>query len=458
VVRLQPGDRRLPVGRIRLTLNVTNYPISLTNIERFLLTDQYRVRGLSLRNRESGLGTPLLAVQQLDPELGMRRCAPATAFLRLPMTLAEVSSDTNDAVLELYSAYVTNAVNIGEVSVPLETDLTTHLAYMLNQEMVWELGMKYFFAPTRPMRRQLIPATTFRSDRIPLVFVHGTFSSPVTWAEMNNTLAADPLIRKRYQIWQFIYGSGKSLVFSAGELRDALTAKINELDPQGTNALLRQMVVIGHSQGGLLTKLIATETGDKLWHAYSDIPLEEFPIAPDQRTVLRRLLFLEPLPFVRRVIFISTPHHGSYLANGFARRLAAKLMSLPGAAIKLTQDPGSLVRGESAERILNGRLPTSLDGMSPKNPGLLALANIPVRPPIKAHSIIAVRGDGDYHQGRDGLVTYESAHQDYVESECIVRSFHTCLDKPATIEEVRRILHEHLREFDSESCRQGSLR
>jgi hypothetical protein len=33
---------------------------------------------------------------------------------------------------------------------------------------------------------------------------------------------------------------------------------------------------------------------------------------------------------------------------------------------------------------------------------------------------------------------------DYVESEFIVRSYHSCLNQPATIEEVRRILHEHL--------------
>ena len=60
-----------------------------------------------------------------------------------------------------------------------------------------------------------------------------------------------------------MYGSGNALPISAAELRDALTATIQKLDPQGTNALLRQMVVIGHSQGGLLTKLTATSTGDR---------------------------------------------------------------------------------------------------------------------------------------------------------------------------------------------------
>ena len=321
------------------------------------------------------------------------------------------------------------------------------MAYVLNQSFVWDLGMMQFLGPAKRVRSQLIPFNSFSADRIPLVYVHGTFSSPVTWAELNNTLAADPVLRRRYQIWSFMYGSGNALPLSAAELRDALTAKVQKLDPQGTNALLRQMVVIGHSQGGLLTKLTATSTGDRIWRALSDKPLEEFPMAEDQRARLHELLFLEPLPYVRRVIFISTPHHGSYLASGFARRLAAKLMSLPSATLNASRDSALLVKGTSADRLLRGRLPTSLDSMSPKNEVLLALADIPVASTIKAHSIIPVKGDGDLQHGRDGVVAYTSAHVDYVESELVVRGEHSCLNLPATIEEVRRILHKHLREL-----------
>ena len=122
-------------------------------------------------------------------------------------------------------------------------------------------------------------------------------------------------------------------------------------------------------------------------------------------------------------------------------------MSLPSATVNATRDPASFAKGTSAERLLSGRLPTSLDSMSPKNPGLLALADIPVAPTIKAHSIIPVKGDGDLQHGRDGVVAYTSAHVDYVESELVVRGEHSCQNLPATIEEVRRILHEHLKEL-----------
>jgi hypothetical protein len=107
-------------------------------------------------------------------------------------------------------------------------------------------------------------------------------------------------------------------------------------------------------------------------------------------------------------------------------------------------DVQKLAAGSEGGQFWGGRLPTSLDSMSPKNPGLLAIAEVPVVAPIKAHSIIPISKGDPQHGGRDGVVAYSSAHVDYVESEFIVANSHTCLDNPAAIEEVRRILHEHL--------------
>ncbi|MCU0772200.1 MAG: alpha/beta fold hydrolase [Verrucomicrobia bacterium] len=451
VVRLQEGRRRLPAGALNLKLNLTNFPARIEEFDQFLLADQFRVRGLTVRNREPGVGAPLLAVRRFDPSLGVRRCSPATVFLRLPRSLAEVDAETHSGLLELYSAFGDPTVIVGGSHVALETDSTTHAAYALNQSFVWDLGMIQFLTPAKQVRSQLIALDFFTPDRIPVVFVHGTFSSPVTWAEMNNTLAADPVLRRRCQFWHFMYGSGNPLPVSAGELRDALTAKVQELDPEGTHARLHQMVIIGHSQGGLLTKLTATTTGDRLWSVLSTNRIEDLQINEDERARLQHLLFLDPLPFVSRVVFISTPHRGSYLSGSFARGLVRRLMSLPSDVVSGTAEILALSEGSEVDKFLRGKMPTSLDSMSPKNPALLRLADIPVDPAIQAHSIIPVKGEGDYHRGRDGVVSYQSAHVDYVESELVVRGEHSCQDLPATIEEVRRILRLHLTELDSQS-------
>lgn len=91
------------------------------------------------------------------------------------------------------------------------------------------------------------------------------------------------------------------------------------------------------------------------------------------------------------------------------------------------------------------KMPTSLDGMSPRNPVLLTLADNPTVPGVKAHSIVAIDGKENPPEGGDSVVKYTSAHVDYVESELVVRSYHSCQDKPPTIEELRRILHEATR-------------
>jgi hypothetical protein len=179
--------------------------------------------------------------------------------------------------------------------------------------------------------------------------------------------------------------------------------------------------------------------------------LEDVNLDETQRAEVRRLLFYEPLPFVKRVVFIATPHRGSYLSGSLARRLAQWLVSLPRAVASQGMSILSLSGGSEVGKFLQGKLPTSLDGMSPKNPGLLAMSEIPVVPEIKAHSIIPVLGHDDYHQGRDGVVSYQSAHVDYVKSEFIVRSKHSCLNQPATIEEVKRVLHEHLAGLSKET-------
>jgi pimeloyl-ACP methyl ester carboxylesterase len=444
-VRLEGGRRRLPVGEIELRLDATRFPSPLEEFDHILLADAFRVRGFSVRNRKAGVGAPLICAGAFHPEFGHSPSTPATALLRGPASLAQLAAGPQLCSLELYPVFDGADVTIGAASVPLEIDLTAHRAYTLRQSRIWRLGKLDFLAPAKHISNQLILNQPYQPDRIPVVFVHGTFSSPVTWAEMANTLLADPVLRRRYQIWSYVYGTGNPLLHSVADFRTALTNQIQRLDPQGTNALLRQMVVIGHSQGGLLTKSIAMDSGDRVWGTISTNRLEDLNITEAQRAELRRLVFYRPLPFVKRVVFIATPHRGSYLSGGLARRLARRFVALPGTVVSGGSRFLPLTQGSELGRFLNNKIPTSLDGMSPKNPGLLAVADIPVAPEIKAHSIIPVLGEGDPQDGgRDGVVAYSSAHVDFVESEFIVRSKHSCLNQPATIEEVRRILHRHL--------------
>lgn len=441
---LAGGTRRLPLGQLELEFTHENFPWPLADFQSFVLGQQLFVRGLSVRNSQSGLGTPLVAVGKLDPRIKLSRCVPATVLLRLNGGLSDLAQGKCRGSLELYSAYDTRTIQVGDRSVPLETDTTVALAYGLNQSLLWSLGMAQFFSAEEKIPTDVYLSQPYEPGKVPVVFVHGTFSSPVWWAEMFNTLAADPELQKHCQFWYFTYNSGNPTSYSAVKLREALTAKIKSLDPEGKDPALRQMVVIGHSQGGLLTKLTATDTGDKLLQAILKTNrLEDLHLTAEQQAEVRHYTCFEALPFVTRVVFISTPHRGSYLASSFVRRLARKLVALPSQMVRSSQELTGLKEKLDIPKELQGS-PTSLDSMSPRNPIQQALADIPLAPGVKGHSIIAVKGNGDFHKGKDGLVAYDSAHVDYVESEFIVRGPHSCQDLPPTIEEVRRILHEHL--------------
>lgn len=443
-VRMAGGSRRLAPGSVEVKFRPEAFKWNLDEIAQFLPADEFRVRGLSVRDRQSGLGAPLIAVGERLDQQGFVRHIPATVLLRVNGDLPRWNAGQLTVTLELYSRYEVDTVSVGGREIPLEGDTTAPLAYSLNDKHVWKLGSAQFFSGQEKVRATIYLTQPYERGRIPVIFVHGTFSSPVWWAEMWNTLRADPVLRERCQFWNFIYPSGQPVAVSAARLREEIDRKLNQLDPAGSDATLREMVVIGHSQGGLLTKLTATETGDRLWRAVSAEEFDQLPLAASEREELRRFAFFSPLSAVKRVVFISTPHRGSYLATLFVRSLAARFIRLPDAMVESAGKVLALQNPVAAKPPYARRVPTSLDGMSPKNPWLLALAELPVAPSVTAHSIIAVKGRAHPPEGSDGVVKYRSAHVDYAKSEFLVRSSHSCQDKPAVIEEVRRILIEHL--------------
>jgi hypothetical protein len=265
---------------------------------------------------------------------------------------------------------------------------------------------------------------------------------------MYNTLRADPIIAHKYQIWNFFYDSGKRIGLSAQELREALNKIVQEKDPKGANTALHRMVVIGHSQGGLVTKMVATDTGDAFVRMATGKSLAELKVSDEVRANIEKEAVFKALPFVSRVVFISTPHRGSFLSKNWVRTLVLKIVKLPQSVLHSTANLMTTlahagVSDAQAQPFVNM---TSLDVMSPNSPILKTLADLPLASGIKGHSIVAIDGNDTPPEGDDGVVKYTSAHVDYVASEFLVRNGHSCQSHPLVIEEVRRILLEHLKE------------
>jgi len=413
---------------------------------------EIEVRGLRNRYRQPGIGAPLAA--KTLPQPGVTQVVPLGPLMRIPLTavavldepLAGLRSGELHAHAELLPSLDVDAVEIGSRMVPLEAEPTAALAATLAESRFWKTELQAFLGNAFGLRRQsaLVGVRPYKSGRIPVVFVHGTASSPARWADMVNDLLADSRLRHRYAFWLFSYDSGNPIAYSGWKLRDALAQAVERADPNGSDPCARDMVVLGHSQGGLLTKLTAIDSGDVFWKGLSSQPFEQVKLAPDDKELLRNVAFVKPLPFVTEVIFLATPQRGSYLAGPqIVRRLAEALVRLPSDVLSVSAAVATQVPTGSGDMALR-KIPTSIDNMSPGNRFIKALAKIPVTPGVRAHSIISVDDDAPLSSAGDGVVKYESAHIDGVESELIVRSPHSGMQAaPETIEEVRRILLEH---------------
>jgi pimeloyl-ACP methyl ester carboxylesterase len=452
---LAAGTRELSKGKIALDVERLGFPWGDEMFSKLLPSDAYAIRGLSTRTRDAGLGVPVVAVPVRPKKKSERAIhsltsdVPATVFLRLKGGLRELDEGTLAGTLELYSSFDYSTVEIGKRTVPLEADLTTPLAHSLEGASIWSFDLAGLFSGgMQEFQPGIYMVQPYEPGKIPIVFVHGTSSSPTTWIEMFNWLRADRELRRRCQFWFFLYPSGSPIAYSGHLLRKALTDTVAELDPGGKDEELRKMVVVGHSQGGLLTKLTAVDSGDRFWAKISDRPLDEIQMGEDQRKIVRDSLFFEHLPFVKRVVYIATPHQGSFLAGNWLGRLVSGFVEIPKSVQKVfagVPDQPGLPKDLAAE------IPTSISNMTPGNRFLQVLHGLEAVPGIHVHSIIAVQGDGPPEKLDDGLVTYQSAHIARAESECVVRSFHTCLGNVHVIDEMRRILLEHVAESTKEA-------
>ena len=450
----QGGTMMLPFGKIEVAFDPASLRAGDRELYKFIPIAELEVYGVAMRYRWPGIGAPLAASSRpIDASkpgrdlVAPRMQVPLTALLRIPQarrTLAQGQPLASQ--LELHLAWDGETVTIDGEKVPLENEPSAALALTFTNVPVMEIEMFGFLGRLTGVLKErpaLVSTTPYRPGLIPVVFVHGTASSIVRWAEVFNRLEADPDLRSHYQFWFFQYDSGNPIAASALLLRDSLAAAVARLDPEGKDPALRRMVLIGHSQGGLLVKMQTISSGDQLWNAASKVPLDDLKLSPATYDLIKRGLFLEPVPGVTRVVFVCTPHRGSYvagrnfIANTVRRRLTLPF-ALAGAASELATNPNLARAGVSPV------VPSAVDNMSPRHHFIKALQKIPVAPNITVNSIIAVEGDGPVEPGNDGVVEYSSAHIEPVESELVVRWNHSLQGRPETIEEIRRILRLHI--------------
>lgn len=438
--------------------------------DHYEFVSDYEIQKLRNRHTTYGLGVPLIAVRRPNPKNDKAEkyypqglSYSVTAMMRCVKSPKETrAGESSVCVLEFFDPLTANQIQLADQWVPLETDLTTPLAFFLDSPEFRKRNRatEGLLSPNESIKKRgLYMLEPYDPNRIPVLMVHGLWSSPVTWMDMFNDLRSFPEIRERYQFWFYLYPSGQPFWNSATQLRGDLMAMRDSFDPNHRHSSLDQMVLVGHSMGGLVSRMQTIDSGDEFWKIVSNEPVISAEQAAEKikgdekdRFGLVSTLFFRPNQSVKRVITIGTPHRGSEFANDFTRWLAREFIKMPEIVIstgnRLAEQNPTLFKDAQMLTVAN-----AIDSLAPESPIFPVMMRAKRSPEVKYHNIIGVLENPSLITSRvgrgDGIVDYDSAHMDDVESELVVDSEHTRIHMtPKAIFEVRRILLEHLGEVD----------
>ena len=408
--------------------------------------DELKISGKFVvpRVTRAGLGVPLVAIRRAEAPTLRAPFLPPRIYFAVT-AIAHFSGRRCE--IEFIDPVATETVSFRGRSLPAAADFTAPMAVGLSREHPEKVAVPAMLNPDKfAEETRLIYTQPYDPNKIPVLLVHGLQATPVTWAPMVNTLSADPVLRRHYQVWVFSYPTGYPVPYSALLLRRQLE-EVSKTYPGH-----RRIILVGHSMGGLLCRLMVSDSGgDKLWRHFFGKPPAQTQVSPEGKALLKEALIFRSRRDVAGVIFISTPHRGSMVAKGPIGRIASSLIHKSMRFRKLGGEimHASVVQEEPGVLKLK-RMPNSIDTLAPNDAFVQAMNNLPLARGIPYHSIIGDRGRGDTPRSSDGVVPYWSAHLEGAESETIVPSDHNANRHPAAIAEVDRILKKQVGYTSSE--------
>jgi pimeloyl-ACP methyl ester carboxylesterase len=421
-----------PAGDFALTHKPDPRPEWNPALYEFTPADEFDVGGKYVTERTTrfGIGAPIVAVER-EPK--NRRADFASSRIFYSVTVV-AHFEGRRCVLSFEDPLATETVTFNGRTVPLAADFTVPLAVMLQESDPKKHEFSRLLNPERYARTAAIERLQpYDPGKTVVLVIHGLMDSQATWTPMINKLRGDPVIRKHYQFWFYSYPTGYPFPYSAAILRKELDA-VEKRFPK-----MKPMVVIGHSMGGCISRLMLTDSGNKLWMNIFGRPPDEVPLSPRVREYFREELFFRHRPEIGRVIFIASPLRGSNMATGPIGSLAAVIIREATVSSQASQEMLRLTRIETSE-LKPMRRSNSVDSLSPKSRFLNAMNTIPMTSGVPYNTIIGDRGRGDSPNSSDGVVPYWSSHMSGSESERIVPSSHGAHQNPQAIAEVLRIL------------------
>jgi hypothetical protein len=423
--------------------------VPLSRFHELLAADRFKIAGARELALVDGAGTPM--VGKISGPAGAEAAKQFVVQdgLWLPFTVTAQfgpPGPRRNAIFTVYDRRNVETAQIGARRELLAADFSTPFAVRtreLNEQNILSLGILGFLRGDKTFAQTgLYPIEFPRTDKIPVVFVHGLISEPNDWRFLHNALLADPKIRERYQFWAFYYPTSMPVPWSATLLREDLAQVREKLNPGGRNPKLSHMVLLGHSMGGLLSRMQISEGGQRFYGQYFTKPMDQLRLTAGERHTMKDMFFFSPDPDIDEVVFICVPHKGSDLAVNWVGKIGRLLARLPLTVVQISLNVLTLNAGALASDV--GLKPgTSIDSLSPGGKFIRAMQSLPMSPRVRKYSIIGDRGaGGDPWRTSDGVVPYWSSHIPGV-PETIIPSNHSGPEDPLCARKVKQILEEN---------------
>ena len=414
------------------------------------------LEALKERYTTYGLGVPLVGVIPADKvkNSGKQMFNIATRGTVTPITCLLTFPKGEKPRLVLLPRVSESRFRVGRLSYELAADWSAPL------EVYWNLTHVKDDRILGLLRPQELRDTTglsciepYDPDKIPVILTHGLASSANTFDNFVNRLWADPEVRRSYQFWYFNYPSGIAWTISARAYRESIRNLRNQVDPHHKNRNWDNLVVVGHSMGGLITHYSQCV---EPWNILlgSNIPREKLQPLLNERYIdapfpdkamesLRQDYYFRPVQ-AGLVVYMATPHRGAPVAKYRLVTMLTKLVTLPHTLLKEAYNLATLQRDMFLLNPQDAYLWfTSVNQLKPDSYSIRGLQGLQVRN-APTHSVIGDRGINDCPGCSDGIVPYWSSHISWG-TQTIVPYDHSVQDGPLTASDMQKLLSEYAR-------------
>ena len=414
-------------------------PIQLVHASSVALPSSIKSRAAT-----AGFGVPLVAVTARCTNRPICKLYPAEGVFR-PATAWVEESSGGKAHLVVTDPTAHPNILIDDKAYPLAIDLTAPYALLLDSSRLNRFALWNLIGGTRIGALQgLYLLQDYDPAKTPIIMIHGLGASPLIWARLTNRILESPDLRARYQIWHVIYQTNAPVLVNRLRVQEFLDSSWNILDPTKMDPSRHGIVLIGHSMGGVVARLLTADSGDVLWNAMSTDPFDHIRGDASDLTAIHKVLFFKPYEGVTKAIFLASPHLGSPLSDDFIGRLAMRIVMPKGPEL------------DALRRIMSVNAPRMRSDLLAdyRKDGVSSISTLSANQPVSraAQSLMPAAGIRYYtiagdlpgaKQRGDGVVPLASAILRGAASTTIVISGHQVYDNDKAISRVVTILDEH---------------